>query len=147
MNQTQTNPQPPPTYAILATDYGQAFHCLRCGIISYNNQDVQHRYCASCKLFHDQGPLPPLTLAEFQVIYNRLFRYLTAEDAMRKITFKPGDNKRQEKLTASTQALADLQIIKNVLKQLFQINFPESGQAAPVQPPLLDLPPAKPGYN
>lgn len=138
---------PTPTYTILATDYGQAFQCLRCGLISYNDQDVQHHYCANCKLFHDGSALPPLTLAEFQLIYNRLYRYLAAEDAMRKHVFKPGDAKRQEKLTASTQALADLQIIKNVLKQQFQINFPESGQAAPVQPPLLDLPPAKPGYN
>ncbi len=32
---------------------GKSITCLRCRLTSHNPNDVEHRYCASCHVFHD----------------------------------------------------------------------------------------------
>lgn len=39
------------SYAISAD--GRAITCARCGLTSYNPNDVAQRYCGHCKIFHD----------------------------------------------------------------------------------------------
>jgi ribosomal protein L37E len=43
-------------YTIAADN--RSITCHRCGKTSYNLNDVQQRYCANCKRFHDDGGLP-----------------------------------------------------------------------------------------
>jgi hypothetical protein len=35
-----------------------AFTCPRCGMTSHHPQDAQHCYCANCRRFADEAPLP-----------------------------------------------------------------------------------------
>lgn len=42
-----------PTYAISAD--GSAILCRRCHTTSYNPNDIRERYCARCKLFHEDA--------------------------------------------------------------------------------------------
>lgn len=37
---------------------GSAITCHRCGLTSHNPNDVEHRYCDHCKVFHD-STIPP----------------------------------------------------------------------------------------
>lgn len=46
----------PATYSILHE--GKAIRCDVCKCVSWHPQDVEHRYCASCKAFHDEGSDP-----------------------------------------------------------------------------------------
>ena len=39
------------TYEILHN--GQAIKCLFCGLISYNLNDINNRYCGHCHKFHE----------------------------------------------------------------------------------------------
>lgn len=41
-----------PTFLIL-TDDPPAIQCLMCGLTSYHPEDVKHRYCGKCNVFHD----------------------------------------------------------------------------------------------
>lgn len=44
------------TYEIIY-DNGQnqiGIKCLKCSLTSYSVDDIQHRYCAKCKIFHRQ---------------------------------------------------------------------------------------------
>lgn len=34
---------------------GSAIWCVKCGFISFNPNDVAQRYCALCKVFHDDA--------------------------------------------------------------------------------------------
>lgn len=43
-----------PTYTISVD--GRAITCHRCGMTSHHPQDVQHRFCGNCKLFHEGAP-------------------------------------------------------------------------------------------
>ena len=46
------------TFEIIDTDQavgGQALKCLKCGMVSYNPNDVKQRYCGKCHEFLD-GP-------------------------------------------------------------------------------------------
>lgn len=40
------------TYEIVAD--GKAIKCLVCGMTSYHQADIQHRYCGWCHQFHDE---------------------------------------------------------------------------------------------
>lgn len=40
-----------PTYII--DPAGEWILCLRCGLRSYNPNDVKQRYCGHCHIFHD----------------------------------------------------------------------------------------------
>jgi hypothetical protein len=42
-----------PASYIIAAD-GNSITCVRCGLTSYNANDVAQRYCAKCKLFHKE---------------------------------------------------------------------------------------------
>lgn len=46
----ERNPMSEPTYTIAAD--GSAITCHKCGMTSYNPNDVAHRYCDMCKRFH-----------------------------------------------------------------------------------------------
>jgi hypothetical protein len=37
------------------------FTCPRCGMTSYNTNDVRNSYCGNCHLFFDDGFQEPLT--------------------------------------------------------------------------------------
>lgn len=141
-------------YTILQTEHGQAIQCGRCSLISYHPDDLAQRYCGYCKLFFNDltDPLPPLTLADLQILYNRLYRFLAAEEEMRKLVFPQSHPKRMEKLTANAQAIADLIKLKDILKEQFKIAFPDPpdfsrGEQIAVQPRLLDVPPPKSSYQ
>ncbi|MGF6641803.1 ribosomal protein L37E [Paraburkholderia sp. MM6662-R1] len=41
------------SYQIL--EAGRAIRCLRCGMTSWNLNDVKYRYCGKCKVFHDDA--------------------------------------------------------------------------------------------
>jgi hypothetical protein len=42
------------TYEISADTYGNPWiRCLRCGLGSYNPNDIQHKYCGYCHIFHE----------------------------------------------------------------------------------------------
>jgi len=32
---------------------GKAIKCLQCGMTSYNPNDVEHKYCGNCHIFHE----------------------------------------------------------------------------------------------
>ncbi len=32
---------------------GKSITCHRCGLTSYNQRDIEHRYCGECHRFHD----------------------------------------------------------------------------------------------
>jgi hypothetical protein len=34
---------------------GAAITCLKCGMTSYNPNDILHRYCGNCNMFHVAG--------------------------------------------------------------------------------------------
>lgn len=34
---------------------GRAIHCLTCGRVSHNKNDVKHRYCAHCHKYHEDA--------------------------------------------------------------------------------------------
>jgi len=42
------------TYDIRTTEDGEAIGCRVCGTVSYHPEDVAHRYCGSCHLYHEQ---------------------------------------------------------------------------------------------
>jgi ribosomal protein L37E len=44
-------------YELMRDKCGQAIAitCLRCGLTSYNLNDVVNRYCGNCHLFHAEG--------------------------------------------------------------------------------------------
>lgn len=44
-----------PTFRIVMTGIHKpaAIHCLLCGSVSFNVNDVSQRYCGRCHLFHD----------------------------------------------------------------------------------------------
>lgn len=42
-----------PTFTLL--DNGQAIKCFKCGLTSYNINDVRNLYCGKCKEFHDKN--------------------------------------------------------------------------------------------
>lgn len=46
---------PRPTYAIRGEGSRQSITCLRCGMTSHHPGDVDHLYCANCKLFHKEA--------------------------------------------------------------------------------------------
>lgn len=54
-------------------DGGRMIRCLQCGMGSYNPRDVEKRYCALCRMFHDD--------------YERL----GMEAGRPAVAFKPGD--------------------------------------------------------
>lgn len=37
----------------LSLDETSWIKCLRCGLTSYNANDIHHRFCGRCKHFHD----------------------------------------------------------------------------------------------
>ncbi len=39
-------------YVVFDTDGRQSILCLRCALESYNQNDVDHRYCPRCHVFH-----------------------------------------------------------------------------------------------
>lgn len=41
------------TYRISHADGRQTITCLVCGMTSYNENDVNHRFCGHCNKFHD----------------------------------------------------------------------------------------------
>ena len=45
----------PLTYQIVLNDQSvsHAIKCLTCGMTSYSMDDVRHRYCGKCHVFHD----------------------------------------------------------------------------------------------
>lgn len=43
-----------PTHEIV--EDGRAIRCLKCGKVSYNQNDVTVRYCGFCHIFHDIQP-------------------------------------------------------------------------------------------
>lgn len=47
-------------YEIIGDDEG--IKCLRCGLTSYNSGDAINRYCANCKIFHDD----PCIITDFE---------------------------------------------------------------------------------
>lgn len=42
-----------PTYEIIDDDRGKAIKCLICGRTSWHPEDVCHRYCGACMVFHE----------------------------------------------------------------------------------------------
>ena len=54
---TGVMPLRPPgkTYRLARRDGHLAIQCLKCGLVSHNPGDVEHRYCGRCHEFHD-GP-------------------------------------------------------------------------------------------
>ena len=40
------------------SDDGRTITCLRCGLTSHNSQDVKHRYCGHCRVFHEDASHP-----------------------------------------------------------------------------------------
>ena len=40
-----------PRYEIV--EEGQAIKCLTCGMTSWHPEDVRHRYCGNCHVFHE----------------------------------------------------------------------------------------------
>lgn len=42
-----------PTFAITIVGGAVAIRCLLCGSLSANANDVRHRYCGRCHLFHE----------------------------------------------------------------------------------------------
>ena len=46
-----------------ALGYVISIQCCRCGLVSYNANDIRERYCGHCHRFHDDeydnGPLRP----------------------------------------------------------------------------------------
>jgi hypothetical protein len=51
IEQTQTQRPPERTYMIICLD--RAIKCLKCGMISYNEYDIKHKYCGHCHEYHD----------------------------------------------------------------------------------------------
>lgn len=43
------------TYRILSSAGKLAINCTKCGLTSYNANDVIMRYCANCDLMHEYG--------------------------------------------------------------------------------------------
>lgn len=43
------------TYVVRVTPLGECIQCLRCGMASFHPGDVDNRYCASCKQWHDDS--------------------------------------------------------------------------------------------
>jgi ribosomal protein L37E len=42
------------SYLVLdLADSGRAIRCLLCGTTSYNPNDIRHRYCGFCHVFHE----------------------------------------------------------------------------------------------
>jgi len=49
--------KPTKTYEILPVEgshTGGAIKCLKCGMTSYNPNDVKHKYCGNCHEFHER---------------------------------------------------------------------------------------------
>lgn len=46
-----------PTFELIDKPYA-GIRCLRCGMLSYNRQDIEQRYCGSCHRFHTPAPPP-----------------------------------------------------------------------------------------
>lgn len=45
---------PPQSYVLVRDDRGRpGIECLRCGLTSWNINDVDHRYCGHCRQFHN----------------------------------------------------------------------------------------------
>ena len=44
-----------PTYQIILNNDGEAhaIKCFNCGLTSYSLEDVRHRFCGKCHIFHD----------------------------------------------------------------------------------------------
>jgi hypothetical protein len=43
---------------------GRAIRCLRCGLVSFNLNDVLQRYCGNCHVFHDEvGHVPVVSVS------------------------------------------------------------------------------------
>jgi len=39
-------------------DNGRTITCLTCNMTSYHPDDVRHRYCGRCEVFHPAGAVP-----------------------------------------------------------------------------------------
>lgn len=49
---------PHPGYEIVYSKSGQqGIRCNKCGLTSFNPNDIKYLYCDHCKLFHDQEKL------------------------------------------------------------------------------------------
>lgn len=45
---------PPQSYVIVRDNRGRpGIECLHCGLVSWNINDVDHRYCGNCRQFHN----------------------------------------------------------------------------------------------
>ena len=51
IERTQTSKLPEATYMIICL--GQAIKCLKCGMISYNEYDIENKYCGYCHGYHE----------------------------------------------------------------------------------------------
>lgn len=38
-------------------DGGKAIRCGECGAVSYNRNDIQHKYCTRCHKYHGNAPI------------------------------------------------------------------------------------------
>ena len=48
---------------IIDEHFSPSFTCPTCGMVSYNTNDIKHRYCGNCHVFFDENVmtnLPPL---------------------------------------------------------------------------------------
>src|SRR5215467_1192268 len=52
---TETCGSPEPTCTIEYVNGLKAITCLRCGLTSFNPNDIAQRYCGRCHVFHDRG--------------------------------------------------------------------------------------------
>lgn len=46
---------PEPTFVLVEGSNRVGIQCLRCGRTSWHPDDVQHRFCVACGLFHEGG--------------------------------------------------------------------------------------------
>jgi len=43
------------TYQIIQKKGRESIRCFKCGMESYNPNDVAHKFCSSCNIFHKTG--------------------------------------------------------------------------------------------
>ncbi len=66
------------TYEILQFDgRGDAIKCLICGMVSYNPNDVEHRYCGNCHRFHLGPPSYSEALKQAKETLATIFPFMT----------------------------------------------------------------------
>ena len=41
------------THKLINNKHGDGIECLCCGLVSYNINDIMHKYCGFCHMFHE----------------------------------------------------------------------------------------------